>query len=92
MAVTLRPGSRGCASASDLTSSAAQACLLVVGRNTHVYDRLRSVLVYPSQIVVPGEWHGEDGVVTDEPPPANGAIQDGGSYTDRRDSKCVFAQ
>jgi len=46
---------------------AAQACLLVLGRNTHVYDRLHSVLVYPSQFVVPGEWHGEDGVVTEEP-------------------------
>ena len=46
---------------------AAQACLLVVGRNTHVYDRLHSVLVYPSQFVVPGEWHDEDGVVTEEP-------------------------
>lgn len=45
---------------------AAQACLLVLGRNTHVYDRLRSVLVYPSQFVVPGEWHDEDGVVTEE--------------------------
>ncbi|MGE0031858.1 MAG: zinc-dependent peptidase [Steroidobacteraceae bacterium] len=46
---------------------AAQACLLVLGRNTHVYDRLHSVLVYPSQFVVPGEWQDEDGVVTDEP-------------------------
>jgi Mlc titration factor MtfA (ptsG expression regulator) len=45
---------------------AAQACLLVLGRNTHVYDRLRSVLVYPSQFVVPGEWHDADGVVTEE--------------------------
>lgn len=44
---------------------AAQACLLVLGRNTHVYDRLQSVLVYPSQFVVPGEWHDEDGVVTE---------------------------
>jgi Mlc titration factor MtfA (ptsG expression regulator) len=44
----------------------AQACLLVLGRNTHVYDRLRSVLVYPSQFVVPGEWHDEHGVVTEE--------------------------
>jgi Mlc titration factor MtfA (ptsG expression regulator) len=46
---------------------AAQACLLVLGRNTHVYDRLHSVLVYPSQFVVRGEWQDEDGVVTDEP-------------------------
>lgn len=45
---------------------AAQACLLVLGRNTHVYDRLRSVLVYPSQFVVPGEWRDEHGVVTEE--------------------------
>lgn len=45
---------------------AAQACLLVLGRNKHVYDRLRSVLVYPSQFVVPGEWHDEHGVVTEE--------------------------
>ncbi|MBX3704758.1 MAG: zinc-dependent peptidase [Steroidobacteraceae bacterium] len=45
---------------------AAQACLLVLGRNTHVYDRLRSVLVYPSQFVVPGQWHDEHGVVTEE--------------------------
>ncbi len=45
---------------------AAQACLLVLGRNTHVYDRLRSVLVYPSQFLVPGEWQDEHGVVTEE--------------------------
>ena len=45
---------------------AAQACLLVLGRDTHVYDRLRSLLVYPSQFVVPGEWSDEHGVVTSE--------------------------
>ena len=44
---------------------AAQACLLVLGRNTHVYDRLHSVLVYPAQFVVPGEWQDEDGVVSE---------------------------
>ena len=44
----------------------AQACLLVLGRDAHVYDRLRSVLVYPSQFVVPGEWRDEHGVVTEE--------------------------
>lgn len=44
---------------------AAQACLPVLGRNTHVYDRLHSVLVYPSQFVVPGEWQDEDGVVSE---------------------------
>jgi Mlc titration factor MtfA (ptsG expression regulator) len=45
---------------------AAQACLLVLGRDTHVYDALRSVLVYPSQFVVPGSWDDGDGVVTEE--------------------------
>lgn len=45
---------------------AAQACLLVLGRDEHVYDELRSVLVYPSQFVVPQTWHDEDGVVTEE--------------------------
>lgn len=44
----------------------AQACLLVLGRDTHVYDQLRSVLVYPSQFLVPGAWHDDDGVVTEE--------------------------
>lgn len=45
---------------------AAQACLLVLGRDEHVYDALRAVLVYPSQFVVPETWHDEDGVVTQE--------------------------
>lgn len=45
---------------------AAQACLLVLGRDEHVYDELRSVLVYPSQFVVPETWHDDDGVVTEE--------------------------
>jgi Mlc titration factor MtfA (ptsG expression regulator) len=45
---------------------AVQACLLVLGRDTHVYDSLRSVLVYPSQFVVPGDWSDEHGVVTPE--------------------------
>jgi Mlc titration factor MtfA (ptsG expression regulator) len=45
---------------------AVQACLLVLGRDTHVYDRLRSVLVYPSQFVVAGDWSDEHGIVTSE--------------------------
>ncbi len=45
---------------------AAQACLLVLGRDQHVYDALRSILVYPGQFVVNGEWHDEHGVVTEE--------------------------
>jgi Mlc titration factor MtfA (ptsG expression regulator) len=47
-------------------SIAAQACLLVLGRDEHVYDSLRSILVYPSQFVVREEWHDDDGVVTEE--------------------------
>jgi hypothetical protein len=45
---------------------AAQACLLVLAHGRLFYDRLRSVLVYPSQFVVPEQWQDEDGVVTDE--------------------------
>jgi len=44
----------------------AQACLLLLGRDRPGYDLLRSVLVYPSQFVVPERWHDEDGVVTEE--------------------------
>jgi Mlc titration factor MtfA (ptsG expression regulator) len=47
-------------------SIAAQACLLVLGRDEHIYDALHSVLVYPSQFVVRDEWHDEHGVVTEE--------------------------
>lgn len=45
---------------------AAQACLLVMGRDGHLYDQLRSILVYPAQFVVREQWHDEHGVVTDE--------------------------
>lgn len=45
---------------------AAQACLLVLGRDEHVYDELRSILVYPTQFVVRESWHDDDGVVTEE--------------------------
>lgn len=45
---------------------AAQACLLVLGREGPPYESLRSVLIYPSLFVVPDRWHDEDGVVTEE--------------------------
>lgn len=47
---------------------AAQASLLVLGWRGPVgpYDQLRSVLVYPSQFIVPESWHDEHGVVTEE--------------------------
>jgi Mlc titration factor MtfA (ptsG expression regulator) len=45
---------------------AAQACLLVLGHEGRAYEALRSVLIYPSQFVVPDLWHDEDGVVTEE--------------------------
>jgi Mlc titration factor MtfA (ptsG expression regulator) len=44
---------------------AAQACLLVLGRDGPAYVSLRSVLIYPSQFVVDEPWHDEDGVVTE---------------------------
>lgn len=45
---------------------AAQACLLALGHDRPSYESLRSVLVYPSQFVVPGEWQDEHGIVTEE--------------------------
>ncbi len=44
----------------------AQACLLVLARDEHAYDALRSVLVYPAAFVVREEWQDDNGVVTEE--------------------------
>lgn len=44
---------------------AAHACLLLVGRPTHEYKDLRTVLVYPSGFVVDHEQHDEFGLVTE---------------------------
>jgi Mlc titration factor MtfA (ptsG expression regulator) len=57
-------------------SIAAQACLLVLGHERRPYENLRSVLVYPSQFVVPDRWHDEDGVVTEEELVLSGEAQD----------------
>jgi len=43
---------------------AAQACLLVLRRSEHVFDELRSILVYPDEFVVRDEIV-EDGVVSE---------------------------
>jgi hypothetical protein len=45
---------------------AAQASLLLLGRNDLGYDHLRSVLLYPSQFIVPEVWHDDDGVVQED--------------------------
>ncbi|MGH8197642.1 MAG: zinc-dependent peptidase [Steroidobacteraceae bacterium] len=45
---------------------AAEACLLVLGRDRPPYELLRSILIYPSQFVVAEQWHDEVGVVTEE--------------------------
>jgi Mlc titration factor MtfA (ptsG expression regulator) len=47
-------------------SIAAQACLLELGHGRRPYEDLRSVLVYPSQFVVPDRWQDADGIVTEE--------------------------
>lgn len=36
---------------------AAQACLLLLHRETDYYPQLSSILVYPSSYIVPGKWH-----------------------------------
>ena len=43
---------------------AAQACLLILNRAAHVFDELRSILVYPDEFVVRDEVE-EDGIVTE---------------------------
>lgn len=42
---------------------AAEACMLILNRNSGVYPNLRYLIVYPSGFVVEGERMGEDGVV-----------------------------
>lgn len=54
---------------------AAEACLLLVGHQRHVYDDLRSILVYPDEFVVPDLWE-EHGVVTEESRPLSGQSWD----------------
>jgi len=44
---------------------AAQACLLLLGRETDIYSKLRSVLVYPHAYVAPGHSRQPDGTVTE---------------------------
>lgn len=46
---------------------AAQACILLLHRQTDYFSRLVSILVYPSAYVASGERHLGGGLVTDEP-------------------------
>ncbi|MEO6950850.1 MAG: M90 family metallopeptidase [Polyangia bacterium] len=46
---------------------AAQACLLLLHRDTEFYPDLSSILVYPSTYLVPGGQRTPDGLVTDDP-------------------------
>lgn len=46
---------------------AAQACVLLLGRDVDYYPRLRSILVYPDTYVAPGTEWGEDGTLTEGP-------------------------
>jgi Mlc titration factor MtfA (ptsG expression regulator) len=46
------------------TEIAAQACLLILNRSEHVFDELRSILVYPDEFVVHDDVE-EHGVVTE---------------------------
>lgn len=44
---------------------AAQACLLVLNRDLHVFDELRSILIYPDEFVVEERFEEDDGIVTE---------------------------
>jgi Mlc titration factor MtfA (ptsG expression regulator) len=44
---------------------AAQACILLLGRDTDMYPTLRTILVYPQAYVAPVSKHLEDGIVAE---------------------------
>ena len=46
---------------------AAQACILLLHRQTDYYPNLVSILVYPTTYLVPGGRRGPDGVVVEDP-------------------------
>jgi hypothetical protein len=46
---------------------AAQACVLLLHRQTEYYPNLVSILVYPTTYLVPGGWRTADGLVSDRP-------------------------
>ena len=51
---------------------AAFACLLLLGRDTDIYPKLRSILVYPTSYVAPLSRRGPDGTVTEGMQPRSG--------------------
>ncbi len=58
-------GCGGLAVSDDMrTEIATQACLLILNRSEHVFDELRSILVYPDEFVVRDDVE-EHGVVTE---------------------------
>jgi len=54
---------------------AADACVLLIGHDRHVYDDLQAILVYPDEFVVP-ELSEEHGIVTEESRPLSGQSWD----------------
>ena len=54
---------------------AAEACLLLLGHEDHVYDELRSILLYPDEFVV-ADLQEEHGIVTEESRPLSGQSSD----------------
>jgi hypothetical protein len=54
---------------------AAEACLLLLGHDRHVYDELQAILVYPDEFVV-SDLSEEYGVVTEESRPLSGQSWD----------------
>jgi hypothetical protein len=46
---------------------AVPACLLILNRDAHVFDRLRTILVYPDEFIVTDSREDEHGIVTTGP-------------------------
>lgn len=51
---------------------AAQACLLLLGVEDFYFDRVRTILVYPSTFVKPPEWQRHGGLIEEEEEPTLG--------------------
>jgi MtfA peptidase len=54
---------------------AADACVLLLGHERHVYDDLQAILVYPDEFIVP-DLSEEHGIVTEESRPLSGQSWD----------------
>lgn len=71
---------------------AAQACLMVLGFPDYCFDKVRTILVYPSAYLVPGSRRDRDGLVHDGPSPCIGQSWGGGTVVLSWEDVCKGAR